>query len=101
MKKYLLIAIFLHFFFSVFSQRYPNTGIKFEVIPDSKITIYFDRPLQDWDGFGVNYVEACQTRDYSKFQQDYSGFSFATEQTRKKINATVIPRLTLSRYTSF
>lgn len=67
------------------AQRFPNTGYKVEVKPMEKVTIYFDRPLCNWDGFGVNYVETCQTRDYSKFQQDYSGFSFATPETREKI----------------
>ncbi len=67
------------------AQRYLNSGIRVEVVPDKRIEIYFDRGLREWDGFGVNYVEACQTRDYEKFRQDYSGFSFATEQTRGEI----------------
>ncbi len=84
------IGNFLVFVLSVYSisvsaQRYPNTGYKVNVVPDSEVIVYFDRPLRDWDGFGVNYVEACQTRDYSKFAQDYSGFSFASEETREKI----------------
>ena len=69
----------------VFAQRYLNSGIKVPVKADSEIKIYFNRPLHDWDGFGVNYVETAQTRDYSLFQQDYSGFSFATPETREKI----------------
>ncbi|WP_319501292.1 hypothetical protein [uncultured Draconibacterium sp.] len=85
MKKSILFTIIILLSFSSFSQRYLNTGIKVNVVPDTEITVYFDRPLCDWDGFGVNYVEACQTRDYSKFQQDYCGFSFATEETRTKI----------------
>ena len=67
------------------AQRYLNSGIEVKVVPDEKITIHFDRHLRHWDGFGVNYVEACQTRDYSKFEQDYSGFSFATEETKGEI----------------
>lgn len=67
------------------AQRFPNTGYKVEVKPREEISIYFDRPLHEWNGFGVNYVEACQTRDYSKFAQDYSGFSFGTQETREKI----------------
>lgn len=84
-KTLLLIVTIVTFTTCGFSQRYPNTGISVKVIPDEKVKIYFDRTLREWDGFGVNYVEACQTRDYTKFQQDYSGFSFATEETRKQI----------------
>lgn len=83
-KSVILFAIIL-LSASAIAQRYVNSGIKVPVVPDEEITVYFDRPLRDWDGFGVNYVEAAQTRDYSKFQQDYSGFSFATEETRQKI----------------
>lgn len=67
------------------AQRYLNSGIEVKVVPDEKITINFDRHIRHWDGFGVNYVEACQTRDYSKFEQDYSGFSFASEETKATI----------------
>jgi len=67
------------------AQRFPNTGFKVEVKPISEIQVHFDRPLRSWDGFGVNYVETCQTRDYGLFPQDYSGFGFATEATREKI----------------
>lgn len=83
-KSAILFAIIL-LSASAFAQCYLNSGIKVPVVPDEEITIYFDRPLRTWDGFGVNYVEAAQTRDYSKFQQDYSGFSFATQETREKI----------------
>jgi len=85
MKKILILFILLLLFHISGAQRFPGTGIKVIVVPDSEITIYFDRHLREWDGFGVNYVEACQTRDYSKFAQDYSGFSFATEETREQI----------------
>jgi len=55
------------------------------VVPDEVIHIRFDRPVRPWHGFGVNYVETAQTRDYSLFQQDYSGFSFASEETRQQV----------------
>ena len=70
---------------NLYAQRYPNTGIKVNVIPDEIIHIYFDQPLRPWHGFGVHYVEAVQTRDYSLFPQDFSGFSMATQQTREKV----------------
>ncbi len=68
-----------------FAQRFLNSGIHVEVKPDQRMVVRFDRPLRPWQGFGVNYVEACQTRDYSLFPQDYSGFSFASEQTKATI----------------
>ncbi len=45
----------------------------------------FDRPLQSWDGFGFNYVEACQTRDYGRSPQDYGGLSDLPEATRRRV----------------
>ncbi|MEM9324142.1 MAG: hypothetical protein AAGA85_00735 [Bacteroidota bacterium] len=68
-----------------FGQRHLNSGIKVKVVPDPVVAIHFDHPLREWHGFGVNYVEACQTRDYDLFQQDYSGFSFATEEAKRTI----------------
>lgn len=45
----------------------------------------FARKLQPWDGFGFNYVETCQTRDYSKDPQEYGGFSLLSEEERQQI----------------
>lgn len=45
----------------------------------------FSRHLRDWDGFGVNYVQVAQTRDYQADPQEYGGFSLLTEQQRKEI----------------
>lgn len=45
----------------------------------------FSRKLQDWDGFGVNYVETCQTFDYAANPQDYGGFSTLAEDKRREI----------------
>lgn len=50
-----------------------------------QICIDFSKKLQDWDGFGVNYVEACQTRDYKKNPQDYGGFSLLSKEKREEI----------------
>ena len=47
--------------------------------------IRFDRPLWEWDGFGVNYVETRHTRDYRVFPQDYGGFSYLEEADRQKV----------------
>jgi hypothetical protein len=45
----------------------------------------FSRPIRDWDGFGVNYVEASQTRDYDAEPQEYGGFSLLSEEDRHAI----------------
>ena len=31
----------------------------------------FSKTIREWDGFGANYVEAAQTRDYSADPQEY------------------------------
>lgn len=49
------------------------------------LRVNFDKPLHAWDGFGVNYVEACQTRDYHAEPQEYGGFSYLSEAQRQEI----------------
>ncbi|MCD8483727.1 MAG: hypothetical protein LR015_14405 [Verrucomicrobia bacterium] len=49
------------------------------------LTIDFGKKLRVWDGFGINYVETCQTRDYDKDPQDYGGFSVLEERQRLEI----------------
>lgn len=50
-----------------------------------RIAIDFSKPVRPWDGFGVNYVEACQTRDYASDPQDYGGFSRLDARARGEI----------------
>jgi O-glycosyl hydrolase len=45
----------------------------------------FGQKVRDWDGFGVNYVETHQTRDYRKLQDEYGGFSLLSQDKREKI----------------
>jgi hypothetical protein len=45
----------------------------------------FGRLLQEWDGFGVNYVEAPQTRDYKANPQEYGGLSTLPEADRERL----------------
>jgi len=45
----------------------------------------FSRKLQDWDGFGVNYVEVSQSLDYSVDSQEYGGFSLLSDAERAAI----------------
>ena len=48
-----------------------------------EIQIDFSTTVRDWDGFGVNYVEAAQTRDYQAQSQEYGGFSLLSEADRQ------------------
>jgi hypothetical protein len=52
---------------------------------DVDASVHFDRPLRPWDGFGVTYVEAAQTRDYAARPQDYGGFSTLSAEKRAEI----------------
>ncbi len=45
----------------------------------------FSHTLQDWDGFGFNYVETAHTYDYKKFAQEYGGFSLLNEKQKQEI----------------
>lgn len=47
--------------------------------------VRFDRHIRSWDGFGVNYVETAQTRDYNSDPQEYGGFSTLSEKQRQEI----------------
>ncbi len=49
------------------------------------VQVRFDKPLQEWDGFGVNYVETSQTRDYGEWPQDYGGFDTLPEEEKQEI----------------
>ncbi|GAB6164136.1 hypothetical protein JCM19992_01360 [Thermostilla marina] len=60
-----------------------NPAARFASAVDAKVA--FDRPVREWDGFGVNYVEAAQTRDYAKHPQEYGGFSLLSERQRQEI----------------
>lgn len=40
---------------------------------------------QVWDGFGVNYVEVPQTRDYKTRPQEYGGLSLLAEEKRQRM----------------
>lgn len=45
----------------------------------------FSVKLMDWDGFGFNYVETAQTRNYEDFEQDYGGFSLLNEKQKQEV----------------
>jgi hypothetical protein len=75
--KYVFLAFFWILSFPLKSQ-----------VPELKTIpaeIDFNEKLQDWDGFGFNYVETAQTRDYDNWHQDYGGFSLLAEKQKKEI----------------
>ncbi|HUX96539.1 MAG TPA: hypothetical protein VMV47_12475 [Bacteroidales bacterium] len=49
------------------------------------VKVDFSTTLQDWDGFGVNYVEVAQSTDPVTDPQEYGGFSRLTEEKRQEI----------------
>jgi len=57
----------------------------FAQVHATDITVDFSVKLQPWHGFGVNYVETAQTRDYDKWPQDFGGFSKLTEPRRHEL----------------
>lgn len=52
----------------------------------------FSATMQEWDGFGFNYVEATRTRDYTQRQEDLGGFSFLSESDKEEIVKLVFGR---------
>ncbi len=60
-----------------FSQEVDFTAIRAEVD--------FSRTLQEWDGFGFNYVETAHTSDMKNFNQEYGGFSLLDNEEKLEI----------------
>ncbi|KPL22885.1 MAG: hypothetical protein AMS23_07290 [Bacteroides sp. SM1_62] len=62
---------------NVYSQALDFTAVKAEVD--------FSRTLQDWDGFGFNYVETAHSADMNTFRQEYGGFSLLGDKEKREI----------------
>ena len=80
MKLKFSILILLVFVFSVrftFAQTDNFTSVS--------VTVDFSKKLQDWDGFGVNYVQATNSTDYATDPQDNGGFYRLSENDRHEI----------------
>jgi hypothetical protein len=77
MLKYALLTIFLLLFNESMAQV--------QVIKTIPAEIDFEQQICDWDGFGFNYVETAQTKDYENFSQDYGGFSLLKEKQKEEI----------------
>ena len=86
MIKTILLLIVFTLLTTLSAQQLPApTGIHVPVFADPILAIDFDTHLRDWDGFGVNYVETAQTRDYDEWPQEYGSFSLLNDQQRKEI----------------
>jgi len=57
MKRILLFFIFITCFVMSGLAQYP-------VIDYVQAEVDFSKKLRDWDGFGINYVETCQTSNF-------------------------------------
>lgn len=79
----MLPLLYLAAAMSLFGQK--STGIVVPVKADAVVTVDFSDRVRDWDGFGVNYVETSQTRDYNEWKQEYGGFSILSEAQRREI----------------
>lgn len=78
MRKSITVFIFGSLFcLTGLSQALDFTAIRAEVD--------FSRTLQEWDGFGFNYVETAHTSDMVKFNQEYGGFSLLDDKEKQEI----------------
>ena len=50
-----------------------------------QVEVDFSNKLRVWDGFGINYVETCQTSNYDVDPQEYGGFSIISHADRNKV----------------
>lgn len=56
--------------------------------PPADAAVHFGQKLRDWDGFGVNYQQAVNIKDYNENRrrpQDYGGLSTLSERQRQEI----------------
>jgi len=84
MKKLLFLPLVL---FQVYVLHGQDRDIP--VLDHVPLQVNFDVHLQDWDGFGFNYVETAQTTDYAEWPQDYGGFSLLSKKEKKEITELV------------
>ena len=77
MIKLFFFLVSLSFFYMATSQY-----ADFRIVP---VQVDFSQHLQDWDGFGVTYVQTAHTQDYEEYPQDYGGFSLLDEDEKAEI----------------
>ena len=75
--KYFFLGSILIFLYSSSIAQFGN-NIAFAKIDFSDVE-------QVWDGFGVNYVESCQTPDYQNKPQDLGGFMILNRQQKREV----------------
>lgn len=73
----ILITLSVFFTGNLVSQELDFTAVR--------AVVDFSKPLQEWDGFGFNYVECAHTYNYDIFRQEYGGFSLLDEQEKQEI----------------
>jgi hypothetical protein len=66
-KKFLFLFAGTAIHLAGFSQALDITAVL--------VSLDFSRTLQEWDGFGFNYVETAHSPDMKEFNQEYGGFS--------------------------
>lgn len=79
------ILTLFHSFLLGFIFSYSDVNSQTANSSNVNVNILFDKPLHNWDGFGVNYVETRHTRDYHVFDQDYGGFKYLNDEQRNQI----------------
>ena len=77
MKQLITLIYFSIFLTPVFAQ--------YEDYNTVKATIDFEDKINEWDGFGVNYVQTAHTKNYDEYAQDYGGFSILDQQSKEEI----------------
>lgn len=76
-KHFLTVIICFISIYNSYSQENDISSIPAEVD--------FGIKINEWDGFGFNYVETAQTRNYLTYHQDYGGFSLLSEKQKNEI----------------
>lgn len=61
------------------------TGQPYDNFHNIWAEVDFSKPLREWDGFGVNYVQTAHTKDYTENPQEYGGFSILDENEKDEI----------------
>ena len=76
-KQFLTLCTVLSISLAGLSQAIDFTAVQ--------ASVDFSRTLQDWDGFGFNYVETAHSSDMKEFRQEYGGFSLLDETEKQEI----------------
>lgn len=64
---------------------YSSVNAQYRNFHTVDVQVDFDQHLANWDGFGVTYVQTAHTSNYSKYPQEYGGFSILDEKQKEEI----------------